>query len=142
MNNMSLKLLWFIFPLTKLVYAYLAYSNRKEVNNSFQMISIMMLIIGFVICMISILLSKIIYKKNFSENKIVKSFLGNSGTDSSMATFTLFAMLLGLAESAALFGLVQFLLTGNLIVGIILFALCFVAWAFNFPRGQNDRTDD
>ena len=36
MNKKMFKLIWFGFPLTKIVYAFLAYSNRKEINNSFE----------------------------------------------------------------------------------------------------------
>ena len=144
MKNSLFKIIWFAFPLTKLVYAYLAYTQNKGINNSFELINILLIAMGVLTSLISILLSRKIYQKSFYENKIVSAlfgktaFFGNTmfSKDSSSETivFSLFSMLLGLAECAALFGFVQFLLTGNLIAGIILFALCFVAWLFNYPR--------
>lgn len=140
MKKNLFKLIWFGFPLSKLVYAYIAYSSHKEINNSFQMLSLLLLLIGIASSCISMFLSKKIYKKSFYENKIVSSFLGKptpDNEDSLMSTaFTLFTMLLGLAESAALFGLIQYIMTGNLIVAGLLFAFCFIAWIFNFPSNQ------
>lgn len=136
------KLVWFVFPLTKLVYAYLAFTKNKGINNSFELINILFIAIGFVASLISIIFSRKIYQKSFYENKIVSFFLGMSGftkdSPSETTVFNLFTMLLGLAESTALFGFVQFLLTGNLIVGIILFSLCFLAWLFNYPRNNGE----
>ena len=144
-NKTHFKLIWFGFPVTKLVYAYLAYSNQKEINNSFQMLSLAFLLIGLTTSCVSMLLSKKIYKKSFYENKIVTSFLSRQATsneDASMsALFSLFAMLLGLAESAALFGFVQYIMTGNLIVAGILFAFCFIAWIFNYPSNQDSEEE-
>ena len=114
--------------MTKAVYAYLAYSNPIKVNNSFSPVSLLMLLFGFITCTVSILLSKKIYKKSFYENKIVKTFLSKPNSDEKKTIFNLFAMMLGLAENAALFGFIQYIITGNLIVGIILFAFCFIAW--------------
>ena len=142
MKSSFFKLIWFCFPLTKVVYAYIAYSNQKEINNSFEIVNLLLLVIGITTCIVSILLSKIIYKKSFYENKIVTSILGNNvnvhESGNMMLIFTLFVMLLGLAESAALFGFVQYFITGNIIVGIILFASCFIAWLFNYPANQEN----
>jgi len=140
MKKQLFKLIWFGFPLSKLIYAYIAYSNHKEINNSFQMLSLAFLLIGITTSCLSMLLSKKIYKKSFYENKIVTSFLSRQAAtneDTSMsAIFSLYTMLLGLAESAALFGLVQYIMTGNLIVAGILFAFCFIAWILNYPSYQ------
>ncbi len=134
MNKKLWKLLWFGVPLTKMVYAFLAYSNRKEIDNSFQMVSLLILIIGLITCTLSILLSRKIYQKNFYENKLVKMLTGNlKYNNESFSVFYLFTMLLGLAETAALFAFVQYILTGNLIVGCILYAFSLTAWAFNYP---------
>ena len=139
MKSTVFKLIWFAFPLTKVVYAYLAYSNSVKVNNSFSPVSLLLLLIGFITCTVSILLSKKIYKKTFYENKIVKTFFCKPNSDEKTTIFGLFAVLLGLAEDAALFGFVQYIITGNLIVGIILFAFCFIAWLFNYPKAiEND----
>ena len=139
MNSAVFKLIWFAFPVTKAVYAYLAYSNPIKVNNSFSPVSLLMLLFGFITCTVSILLSKKIYKKSFYENKIVKTFLSKPNSDEKKTIFNLFAMMLGLAENAALFGFIQYIITGNLIVGIILFAFCFIAWLFNYPKAiEND----
>ena len=134
MNKKLWKLLWFGVPLTKVVYAFLAYSNRKEIDNSFQMVSLLILIIGLAACTLSILLSRKIYQKKFYENKLVKSLVGNQKNDDpAFIVFYLFTMLLGLAESAAVFGFVQFIITGNLLVGCILYVFSLTAWAFNYP---------
>ncbi len=134
MNKKLWKLLWFCVPLTKVLYAFLAYSNRKEIDNSFQMVSLLILIIGLITCTLSILLSRKIYQKNFYENKLVKMLTGNlKYNNESFSVFYLFTMLLGLAETAALFAFVQYILTGNLIVGCILYAFSLTAWAFNYP---------
>ena len=139
MNKKLWKLLWFGVPLTKVVYAFLAYSNRKEINNSFQMVSLLFLIIGLITCTLSILLSRKIYQKNFYENKLVKMLTGNlKYNNESFSVFYLFTMLLGLAETAALFAIVQYILTGNLIVGCILYACSLTAWAFNYPSDMNE----
>ncbi|MBO4386221.1 MAG: hypothetical protein J5817_04300 [Treponema sp.] len=140
MNSAVFKLIWFAFPVTKAVYAYLAYSNPIKVNNSFSPVSLLMLLFGFITCTVSILLSKKIYKKSFYENKIVKTFLSKPNSDEKTTIFNLFAMMLGLAENAALFGFIQYIITGNLIVGIILFAFCLIAWLFNYPKAS--RQDD
>ncbi|MCR5316930.1 MAG: hypothetical protein K6E22_01760 [Treponema sp.] len=138
MNSAVFKLIWFAFPVTKAVYAYLAYSNPIKVNNSFSPVSLLMLLFGFITCTVSILLSKKIYKKSFYENKIVKTFLSKPNSDEKKTIFNLFAMMLGLAENAALFGFIQYIITGNLIVGIILFAFCFIAWLFNYPNASTN----
>ena len=146
MKSSLFKLIWFCFPLTKVVYAYIAYSNQKEINTSFEIVNLLLMIMGIVACIISIFLSKRIYKKSFYENKIVTSLLGiNVPTNESgnmMRNFTLFVMLLGFAESAALFGFVQYVITGNIIVGIILFASCFIAWLFNYPKNQENQKEE
>ena len=140
------KIIWFAFPLTKLVYAYLAYTQNKVINNSFELTSILLVAIGAIACLISIIFSRKIYQKRFYENKIVSAFFGKTVSSKDFpnetVVFNLFAMLLGLAETAALFGFVQFLLTGNLVAGIILFALCFVAWLFNYPTINEGRDDE
>ena len=139
MNKKFWKLIWFGVPLTKVVYAYLAYSTQKEIDNSFQMLSLIILLIGITTCTISILLSRKIYKKSFYDNKIVKVFMGSQKkSDDSSAIFYLFTMLLGLAETASVFAFVQFILTGNLIVGIILYAFSLLAWAFNYPSVKKE----
>ena len=139
MNKKLWKLLWFGVPLTKVVYAFLAYSNRKEIDNSFQMVSLLILIIGLITCTLSILLSRKIYQKNFYENKLVKMLTGNlKYNNESFSVFYLFTMLLGLAETAALFAFVQYILTGNLIVGCILYAFSLTAWAFNYPSDMKE----
>ena len=56
----------------------------------------------------------------------------------SFSVFYLFTMLLGLAETAALFAFVQYILTGNLIVGCILYAFSLTAWAFNYPSDMKE----
>lgn len=127
------KLIWFGFPLTKLVYAYLAYTQNKEINNSLELINLLFMLIGITTCLISIIFSKKIFQKNFYESKIIKAFMGNKNADDIYSKFPLYTMMLGLAESAALFGFVQFIITGNLITGAMLFALCFIAWLFNYP---------
>lgn len=137
MNKKMFKLIWFGFPLTKIVYAFLAYSNRKEINNSFEVLSLLMMLLGLITCTVSIILSKKIYQKNFFENKVVKALAGNKA-DNTFTIYYLFSMLLGLAETAALFGFVQYLLTGNLIVGCILYVFCFIAWAFNYPSDRDE----
>ena len=114
-QNQLFKLIWFVYPLTKLVYAYIAYSSHTEIDNSFQTLCLIFLLIGIASSCISMFLSKKIYKKSFYENKIVSTFLGNKASNREATTFTLFTMLLGLAESTALFGLVQYLMTGDLI---------------------------
>ena len=139
MNKKLWKLLWFGVPLTKVVYAFLAYSNRKEIDNSFQMVSLLILIIGLITCTLSILLSRKIYQKNFYENKLVKMLTGNlKYNNESFSVFYLFTMLLGLAETAALFAFVQYILTGNLIVGCILYVFSLTAWAFNYPSDMKE----
>ncbi len=140
MNKKLWKLIWFGVPLTKVVYAVLAYTSRKEIDNSFQMLSLLILFIGLITCIVSILLSKKIYKKSFYENKFIKSLIGSQkNADESFTIFYLFTMLLGLAEASALFGFVQFIIRGNLIVGIILYAFSLLAWAFNYPSvKEND----
>ena len=139
MNKKLWKLLWFSVPLTKVVYAFIAYSNRKEIDNSFQMVSLLILIIGLITCTLSILLSRKIYQKSFYENKLVKMLTGNlKYNDESFSVFYLFTMLLGLAESAALFAFVQYILTGNLIVGCILYVFSLTAWAFNYPSDMKE----
>ena len=138
MKKQLFKLIWFGFPLSKLVYAFIAYSSHKEINNSFQTLCLIFLLIGITCSCISIFLSKKIFKKSFYENKIVVSFLSKQNTDKDSAVFTLFTILLGLAESAALFGLVQYIMTGNLIVTGLLFAFCLIAWIFNFPSSQEE----
>ena len=139
MNKKLWKLIWFGVPLTKVVYAFLAYSNRKEIDNSFQMVSLLILIIGLITCTLSILLSRKIYQKSFYENKLVKSLIGSPrnmvGSDS---IFVLFTMLIGLAETAAVFALVQFIITGNLLVGCILYVFSLIAWAFNYPSDMKE----
>lgn len=141
MKSIYLKLIWWGSPLTKVIYAYLAYLQQKEINNSFNPTSLLILIIGIITATISILLSKKIYDKSFYENKIVRAFTNlnriNNETENSPVIFALFAMLLGLAESSALFGFVQFIITGNLLVAIILYAFCFTAWLFNYPQKKN-----
>ena len=139
MNKKLWKLLWFGVPLTKVVYAFIAYSNRKEIDNSFQMVSLLILIIGLITCTLSILLSRKIYQKSFYENKLVKMLTGNlKYNNESFSVFYLFTMLLGLAESAALFAFVQYILTGNLIVGCILYVFSLTAWAFNYPSDMKE----
>ena len=139
MNKKLWKLIWFGVPLTKVVYAYLAYTTQKEIDNSFQMLSLIILFIGLICGIISILLSRIIYKKSFYENKIVKALMGSQRNSNDIsAIFYLFTMSLGLAESAALFGFVQYIITGNLIVGIILYAFSLLAWAFNYPSVKEE----
>ncbi len=142
MKKNLFKLVWFVFPLTKLVYAYLAYSQHKEINNAFELTSILLMGIGIIACAVSIFLSKKIYKKSFLENKTVSMFVGSRASDNESKTFALFSMLLGLAESAALFGFVQYLLTGNLIAGIVLYVFCFVAWLFNNPSAAESEEDE
>lgn len=139
MNKKFWKLIWFGVPLTKVVYAYLAYSTQKEIDNSFQMLSLIILLIGITTCTISIFLSRKIYKKSFYDNKIVKVFMGSQKkSDDSSAIFYLFTMLLGLAETASVFAFVQYIITGNLIVGIILYAFSLLAWAFNYPSEKEE----
>lgn len=139
MNKKLWKLLWFGVPLTKVVYAFIAYSNRKEIDNSFQMVSLLILIIGLITCTLSILLSRKIYQKSFYENKLVKMLTGNlKYNNESFSVFYLFTMLLGLAETAALFAFVQYILTGNLIVGCILLVFSLTAWAFNYPSDMKE----
>ncbi len=143
MNKKLWKLLWFGVPLTKVVYAFLAYSNRKEIDNSFQMVSLLILIIGLITCTLSILLSRKIYQKSFYENKLVKSLIGSPrnmvGSDS---IFVLFTMLIGLAETAAVFALVQFIITGNLLVSCILYIFSLIAWAFNYPSNIKETLNE
>ena len=142
MKQNLFKLVWFVFPLTKLVYAFLAYSQHKAINNAFELTRILLMGIGIIACAVSIFLSKKIYKKSFLENKTVSMFVGNRASDNESKTFALFTMLLGLAESASLFGFVQYLLTGNLIAGIVLYVFCFVAWLFNDPSAQEPEEDE
>lgn len=142
MKKNVLKFVWFVFPLTKLVYAFLAYSQHKEINNAFELTSILLMGIGIIACTVSIFLSKKIYKKSFLENKAVSMFVGNRASDNESKTFVLFSMLLGLAESAAVFGFVQYIITGNLIAGIVLYVFCFVAWLFNYPSAAESEEDE
>ena len=138
MKSIYYKLIWWGFPLTKVIYAYLAYLQQKEINNSFNTTSLLLMIIGIIACAVSIFLSRKIYEKKFYESKIAKTFSTNimsrNKPDSKSIIYTLFIMLLGLAESSALFGFVQFILTGNLLAAVILFAFCFIAWLFNYPK--------
>lgn len=76
MNIKMWKLIWFGAPFTKVIYAYLAYANQKDIDNSFQMLSLLILLIGLISCSISILLSKKIYQKSFYESKLVKNLVG------------------------------------------------------------------
>lgn len=139
MNKKLWKLIWFGVPLTKVVYAYLAYTSRKEIDNSFQILNLLILLIGILTCTISILISRKIYKKSFYDNKIVKTMMGTQkNADDSSTIFYLYTIMLGLAESAALFGFVQYIITGNLIVGIILYAFSLLAWAFNYPSVKEE----
>lgn len=133
MNKKFFKLLWFGFPLSKLVYAYIAYMNIKEINNSLEMINLLFMFIGIITCFTSIFFSKKIFQDNFSENKILKAFIGTKNADELSTKFALYTMMLGLAETSALFGLVQFIITGNLIAGAMMFGFCFIAWLFNYP---------
>jgi len=140
MKKIFFKIFWYVFPLTKLVYAYVAYSSGEIVNNTFEIISLLLLFIGTIDCLLSIYLSKKIFKKGFFENKIFSILFGNHSSNnepnSLIVQFNLFTVVLGLAETAALFGLVQYLITGNLIVISILFGLCIIAWLFNYPNSQ------
>jgi hypothetical protein len=138
MNKKMWKLIWFGVPLTKIVYAYIAYTNRKEIDNSFQLLNVLILFIGLITCTISILLSKKIYHKDFYENKLVKALAASQRSPKLDEVFYFYWMLLGLAESAAVFGFVQFILTGNLVVGCILYAFTFIAWAFNYPSEKEE----
>ncbi len=139
MNKKLWKLIWFGVPFTKVVYAYLAYTSRKEIDNSFQILNLLILLIGILTCTISILISRKIYKKSFYDNKIVKTMMGTQkNADDSSTIFYLYTIMLGLAESAALFGFVQYIITGNLIVGIILYAFSLLAWAFNYPSVKEE----
>lgn len=138
MNKKLWKLFWWCVPLTKVVYAYLAYTNRKEIDNSFQLLNVLILFIGLITCTISILLSKKIYHKDFYENKLVKALAASQRSPKLDEVFYFYWMLLGLAESAAVFGFVQFIITGNLIVGCILYAFTFIAWAFNYPSDMEE----
>lgn len=141
MKKNLFKLVWFVFPLTKLVYVFLAYSQHKEINNAFELTSILLMGIGIIACAVSIFLSKKIYKKSFLENKTVSMLAGSRASDNESKTFALFTMLLGLAESAAVFGFVQYIITGNLIAGLILLVFCLVAWLFNYPSSQESEEE-
>ncbi|MBR3813572.1 MAG: hypothetical protein IKK38_06820 [Spirochaetaceae bacterium] len=146
MQKSFFKLIWCAFPLTKIIYAYTAYTFHLETNNSFEVTSLLLMLFGIICCSLSILLSKKIHEKDFYESKIVRAFFGSRTTNNNAngitANFSLFVMLLGLAETAALFGFVQYIITGNLIVGIILFALCFIAWLFNYPNNQENQEEE
>lgn len=137
MKSKYFKLFWVLFPVTKIVYGYLVYSFEISINNSFNIMSLTLLIIGIIDCLISIFLSKKIYKSSFYNGKFVKRLLLNRSNNNLQNhiyfKFNLFITLLGLTETAALFGLVQYLITGNLIVCGILFSFCIISWLFNYP---------
>ncbi len=132
------KLFWILFPITKIVYGYLIYSYEIKISNSFNILSLTLLIIGIIDCLISMFFSKKIYKTNFYNSKFAKLLLLNRNNDDGQnhifRKFNLFITLLGLSETAALFGLVQYLITGNLIVCCILFSFYIISWLFNYPN--------
>ena len=143
MNKKLWKIIWFGVPLTKVIYAYLAYTSRKEIDNSFQPLSLLILLIGLAASTVSILLSKKIYQKSFYDNKFVKALMGtHKKKDDTFTIFYLFTLMLGFAETAAVFGFVQYILTGNLIVSCILYAFTLIAWAFNYPSDRKEDTEN
>ena len=141
-NDIIKKLIWFCSPITKLVYIYLAYIMHIQTNNTFKSLHFVFLCIGIVLTLFSIVLYRKVQNGTISKGVIGRLFLNAVSDDVLKKSFVIYFMILGYAEAAALFGLVQYVITGNLIVGIILFALCFVAWIFNFPQSEGTDEDE
>jgi len=142
MNPKLFKLLWFAFPLTKVVYGFLAFNAGVAVRNAeFGEITVVFLSLGTLLSVLSVFLSTKVYgNRDLFDAPIVKTvyrrtFAQLPEEEARVAVFfNLFSSLLGMGELATLLGLVQFLLTGNLYAFAILVALDVIVWGFNYPK--------
>ncbi len=142
MNPTFFKLLWFAFPLTKLVYVYVALKSGVAVNNAeFGQITVIFLALGTLTSAVSIFLSTKVYgNREIFDHPLIKTvyrrFVEQLTEEEAKRAifFNLFTTLLGFGETAALLGMVQFMMSGNLYAFAILIAMDLVVWGFNYPK--------
>ena len=138
-------LAWATVPMTKAGYLFIGLLAVKKYSDEYLPLNFLFLGLGFLCCMASYLF----YKKIFSnpkmyENKVVVWFASNTmqnGVPSvGMLRFTLLLIGLGMAETAATFGLVGFLMTSNLQFFLIMLAMSLLTWAAESPRNRETST--
>ena len=132
-------LVWFAFPLTKIVYVFVGLKGISSFSNIFIPMNFVFIGLGICICLLSLLLSgKIHTSKEFYRSKLTKlissGFQGQDKNSKETMFFYFFIMGLGLCEAASVFGLVRFLVSSNLIFFIIMISPAFITWIFHFPR--------
>jgi len=149
MNKNLFKLVWFVFPLTKIVYLYIGLSSGVEpTTNGVQGISVLFLLLGICLSIISIYFAQKLNKNsNVTDNKMISTVYKRvinqfSEKDKNLVVlFNVFTVLIGLGETAAMFGLVQYMITGNLVIFLILIGLCIITWINNYPKYVNFNED-
>jgi len=133
-------LIWVGAPITKLVYIYIGLNANMPINNEFQEINIIFIILSLLSISVSLALSKSMYtSERLYTNKIIKKFIRLDHYKSQEIKpihifFNLFTISNGFAETCALFGLVGYMTTGNRMFFFGLIILSIIGWLFNFPK--------
>ena len=133
------KLVWTASILTKFIYAYIAYDEYKTVphlSSEFYPQLIICLLMGIIAVLIGIYFSISAIKIDSKISKIVTKIFIKSQIENNNNFFQVFTISLGLIETSALFGLVGFLLSYNLVFLIIMFGLSLAGWLFSYPKNQ------
>lgn len=138
MNRKMIYLLWAAYPITKVVYIFIALNQSIVITNEISNIHFVFLGLGLLLCVLSIVLSRNIYtNKKLYSYKLIRSlyFRDIQGMKKEeYILFSLFITSLSLIETISLFGLISFLMTGNIIAFYSMLALTIIVWAINFPK--------
>ncbi|MBN1241365.1 MAG: hypothetical protein JXA15_01510 [Spirochaetales bacterium] len=130
-----MKTLWFAFPLTKLVYLFVA-SQRAGFGDTqalpFTVVGFLTLL-GLATATAGGLLGWFLFRSPRLRARLARFAKRSSGLPGG-APYAFWVVALGLAENASIFGLVLSVQSGEL-RHLVALAICgLVAWAFSYPR--------
>jgi hypothetical protein len=148
MNNkqtiLRMKLMWIATIFSKVVYTIVAYNGYKENGNPlsnswampvpvFLIMGILSALIGVIIC--RSLMGKIPALKNLA-NKLVNA---SNQKDTGSSILNAYLMGLGAIETAAVFGLVGFLPSTNVIFFAIMMSTTIIGWIAANPFSKKQQ---
>ena len=128
-----MKLIWAGNIFSKGVYTFIAYNTYQNkgltLNTNFTKENLIFLVMGILTTFIGTVIARTLFGKTQIAKKIVNKLLTASHQkDTSSAIYGVYMMALGAIETTALFGLVGFIQSVNVVFYAIMMSITVIGW--------------
>ncbi|MCK5199006.1 MAG: hypothetical protein KAR21_11680 [Spirochaetales bacterium] len=140
-NNRRLKLFWMGTLFIKIIYAYIAFKDgtyTNQIHPNALNLEIIFLLIGVFSTFIAVWL----FRNIRNNNKRILKIINRMKTEAEDKNFSVYVIILGLIETTSLYGMIGYMMVGDIKLIVSLFSIAILGWLLVYPGSFSNSTKD